>query len=166
MKPAVIRETIESWTEEPGRALALLSVTARSAGAQAVVESGIFSWWSDLPRTLGGSAQAPSPSTLLLSALASSAVVLVRDTLAPQLGVAVESVEATARCDSDYRGLLSLDGVDPALGGVDLRIQVVSSDGEEAVAKLYRVWEERSPVFLALRKGLAIRTTLTVTAPA
>jgi uncharacterized OsmC-like protein len=165
MKPAVIRETIESFTEEPERALARLSVTARSAGAQAVVESGIFSWWSDLPRSLGGSAQAPSPSTLLLSALASSAVLFVRDTLGPQLGVAVESVEATARCESDYRGLLALDGIDAALGEVELRIHVVSSDGEEAVERLYRVWEERSPVFLALTKGLPIRTSLAVTPP-
>lgn len=165
MKPAVIKQTVESWTEEPEGALARLSVTARSAGAQAVLEAGIFSWWSDLPRSLGGSAQAPSPTTLLLSALASSAVIYVRDTLGPQLGVAIESVEATARCDTDYRGLLALGGVDPALGEVDLRIQVVSSDGERAVESLYRVWEERSPVFLALTRGLAIRTSIAVTRP-
>ncbi len=163
MKPEVIRETIESWTAEPDRARARLSATARSAGAQAVVESGIFSWWSDLPRALGGSGQAPSPSTLLLSAIASSAVVFVRDTLGPQLGVVIDRVEATARCDTDYRGLLALGGVDPALGEVDLAIEVVSPDGEAAVQRLYQAWEERSPIRLALTRGVAIRTSLAVT---
>jgi uncharacterized OsmC-like protein len=165
MKPAVIRETIESWTEEPERALARLSVTARSAGAQAVVESGIFSWWSDLSPSLGGSGQAPSPSTLLLSALASSAVIFVRDTLAPQLGIAIDGIEATARCEVDYRGLLALGGADPALGRIELRIQVVSSEGEEAVRQLYQAWEERCPVVLALTEGVAIEKSLSVTPP-
>lgn len=165
MKPGDIHETIASWTEEPERAAAHISVSVRSAGAQAVVDSALFSWWSDLPPSLGGSGQAPSPTTLLLSAIASCAVVFVHDTLAPQLGVSVEHVEATVRCDTDYRGLLGLGGVDPGLEGVELRIEVTSPDGEAAVRKLYDVWKERSPVLFALAKGLPIQTTLVVKSP-
>ena len=40
---------------------------------------------------------APRPTALLLGARAGCVVVFIRDTLAPQLGVQVESVEATAR---------------------------------------------------------------------
>jgi hypothetical protein len=40
---------------------------------------------------------------------------------------------------------------------------VVSPDGEEAVQGLYRAWEERSPVLLALTRGIAIRTSLVIT---
>lgn len=166
MKPENIQETIRAFREEPERAAAKLSVSVRSAGPQGVVESGLFSWWSDLPPSLGGSGQAPSPTTLLLSAIASCAVVLVRDTLAPQLGVRLDHVEATARCDTDYRGLLGLDGAPAGLERVELSIEVTSPDPEAEVRKLLDVWKERSPVLLALTKGLAVDTTLSVRPPA
>ena len=150
MKPGDIHETVASWTEDPDKAAARLDVSVRSAGPQGVVDSGLFSWWSDLPPPLGGSGQAPSPTTLLLSALASCAVVFVRDTLAPQSGVRVDHIEATARCDTDYRGLLGLGGVGPGLERVQLTIRVTSPEGESSVRQLYDLWEERSPVLLAL----------------
>lgn len=165
MKPGDIHETVASWTEDPEKAAAQLNVSVRSAGPQAVVDSGLFSWWSDLPPSLGGSGQAPSPTTLLLSALASCAVVFVRDTLAPQLGVRVDHIEATARCDTDYRGILGLGDVAPGLGRVELTIRVTSPDTEPSVRKLYELWEERSPVLLALTNGIAIDTRLTVQPP-
>jgi len=166
MKPENIHETIRALREEPERAAARLSVSVRSAGPQGVVESGLFSWWSDLPPSLGGSGQAPSPTTLLLSAIASCAVVFVRDTLAPQLGVRLDHVEATARCDTDYRGLLGLDGVATGLERVELSIEVTSPDPEAEVRKLLDVWKERSPVLLALTNGLAVDTTVSVRPPA
>lgn len=59
-----------------------------------MLEAGSFSWRADLPPTLGGTNQAPSPTALLLGALAGCAVVFIRDTLSLQLGVPVERVEA------------------------------------------------------------------------
>jgi hypothetical protein len=51
------------------------------------MEHGSFSWHTDMPVPLCGTNEAPSPTALLLSALAGYAVVFIRDTLAPQLGV-------------------------------------------------------------------------------
>ena len=50
-------------------------------------------------------------TALLLSALAGCAVVFVKDTLAPQLGVTVDAIEATAQCETDARGFLGMDSV-------------------------------------------------------
>ena len=72
-----------------------------------------FTWRADLPPALGGTNQAPSPTALLLSALAGCAVVFVRDTLAPQLEDRVTSVEATVKCDTDGRGLLGMTAPNP-----------------------------------------------------
>lgn len=152
MKPETIQETIATWTADPGKARTAPTVTARAEDSQAVVEAGPFTWRADLPAALGGTNSAPSPTALLLSALAGCAVVFVTDTLAPQLGIAVKAVEATVRCETDARGLLGMDGTQPDLANVTLDVSVDSPDGEAALAEIARVWQERCPIYLALTK--------------
>jgi hypothetical protein len=117
MKAETIEATVEAWTTEPDKAKGAPVVTARADDSQAVIEAGPFTWRADLPPPLGGSNQAPSPTALLLGALAGCAVVFVRDALGPQLGVRVDAVEATVRCETDARGLLGISGAAPDLGG-------------------------------------------------
>src|SRR4028118_2307533 len=97
MRPEVISETVRLWEEQPDKAKSKPTVKPRSDGSEAAMEAGPSSWHSDLPEPIGGTNQAPSPTALLLSALAGCAVVFIRNTLAPQLGVRVDAVEATAR---------------------------------------------------------------------
>lgn len=150
MKSETIEETIAAWSAEPDQARVSPAVTAHAEQSQAVIEAGPFSWRADLPAPLGGTNQAPSPSALLLSALASCAVVFIGDTLAPQLGMEVRGVEATVRCETDLRGLLGLDGTEPDLRSISLEVSVDSPDGDAAVAELATVWQQRCPVYLAL----------------
>lgn len=146
MKSDTISETMRLWESQPEKAKGRPAVKARSDGDQAILEAGPFSWRADLPQPLGGTNAAPSPTAMLLAALAGCAVVFIRDTLAPQLGVRVESVEATAECQSDSRGLLGMAGVIPDLQDIRLRIGIQSPDSEDKVQKLYRTWRERCPV--------------------
>jgi uncharacterized OsmC-like protein len=162
MKPETIRETTRLWQAEPEKAKGKPTVKGRSEGAQAVLEAGSFSWRCDLPQPVGGTNQAPSPTMLLLSALAGCAVVFIRDTLAPQLGVQVEGVEATAQCEADSRGLLGMEGAVADLQNLRLGIQIQSPDSEEKVRELYRVWQDRCPIYLALIKPLGVDTTLEI----
>ena len=152
MQAEIIDQTIAAWTAEPDQARSTPSVTARSENGQAAVTAGPFTWRTDLPTSLGGTNQAPSPTALLLSALAGCAVVLVQDILAPQLGIRVEAIEATARCHADGRGLLGIDGAEPDFADITLEVVVRSPDGESAVAEIARAWEERCPIYLALQK--------------
>lgn len=152
MTRELIEETIATWTAEPDKARSVPTVTARAENGQAAIKAGPFTWRADLPAPLGGTNQAPSPTALLLSALAGCAVVFVRDTLGPQLGMTIDAVEATVRCEADARGLLGLDGAEPDLRNMSLAVSVDSPDGAEAVAALARVWEERCPIYLALLK--------------
>jgi uncharacterized OsmC-like protein len=91
-----------------------------------------------------------------LSALAGCAVVFIRDTLAPQLGVHVDAVEATAQCEADARGLLGMTGAEPDLQNIRLDIQVRSADSESDVQKIYEAWRERCPIYLALTKAMDV----------
>src|SRR5687768_7025764 len=95
MRSEIIEATIEAWTKAPEQARGAPVVTARADDSQAVIQAGPFTWRADLPPALGGTNEAPSPTALLLSALAGCAVVFIRDTLGPQLGVRVDAVEAT-----------------------------------------------------------------------
>jgi uncharacterized OsmC-like protein len=133
--------------------------------ADQVMEHGTFSWHTDLPVPLGGTNEAPSPTALLLSALAGCAVVFIRDTLAPQLGVTVYAIEATAQCETDARGLLGMDSVAPDVRNVGLTIAIQSPEDEDAVRRVYQAWQERCPVYLALTKALTVATSLDIKRP-
>ncbi|MDQ4097503.1 MAG: OsmC family peroxiredoxin, partial [Actinomycetota bacterium] len=70
MSTQTIETTIENWTREPDSARGTPTVTARAEDTQAVIQAGPFTWRADLPPALGGANQAPSPTALLLGALA------------------------------------------------------------------------------------------------
>lgn len=155
--------SVQLWEGEPEKAKRSPLVKAPTDGAGTVLEAGPFSWRTDLPVPLGGSNEAASPTALLLGALAGCAAVFIRDTLAPQLGVQVDSVEATAQCKTDARGLLGMEGAAPDLDELELSITIHSPDSDDKVQELYRTWQQRCPVYLALTKALPVRTTLTTT---
>jgi uncharacterized OsmC-like protein len=151
-----IRQTGRLFEQQPEKARSKPTVKAHTDGSQAVMEAGPFSWNSDLPEPIGGTNQAPSPTALLLSALAGCAVVFIRDTLAPQLGVRVDAVGATAQCEADARGLLGIAGAEPDLQNIQLDIRVQSPDSESEVQKVYEAWRERCPIYLAPTKALNV----------
>src|ERR671916_2969350 len=163
MRPEVISETVRLWGEQPDKAKSKPTVKAHSDGSEAVMEAGPFSWHSDLPEPIGGTNQAPSPTALLLSALAGCAVVFIRDTLAPQFGVRVEAVEATAQCEADARGLLGMADAAPDLQNIRLDIRVQSPDSESEVQKIYEAWRERCPIYLALIKAMDVSLNMETT---
>jgi len=153
-----IGQTIRTFREQPEKAKGKPQVKARSDGPQAVIEAGPFVFRADLPQALGGSNQAPSPTALLLGALAGCAVAFIRCTLGPQLGVRVDAVEATARCETDSRGLLGMDSASPELGNLQIDVRVDSPDGKAAEQKLYEAWRERCPIYLSLIKAMPVAT--------
>jgi uncharacterized OsmC-like protein len=157
-----IEETVRLWQAQPENAKGKPTVIARAEGSKAVMEHGSFSWRTDMPVPLGGTNEAPSPTALLLSALAGCAVVFIRDTLAPQLGVTLDAIEATAECVTDARGLLGMNGVAPDLSNVGLTITLQSSEPEDALRRVYQAWQERCPVYLALTKALPVVTSLEI----
>lgn len=161
MSADVIEASIQRFTAEPSAAQSTPSVTASLINGRARLSAGPFNWDADLAPAVGGENLAPSPTAYLLGALAGCAVVFIRDTLAPQLGLRVDDVTAVARCAADARGLLGMDGAVPDLGDVGLEIRVVSSEPADRLQRLFEVWEERCPIYLALIKPMAVQTSFT-----
>ena len=139
--------------------------TATLISGRARITAGSFTWDADLPGSLGGSGLAPSPTAYLLGALAGCGVAFLRDTLAPEFGVTVDEVTATAGCVSDLRGLVGFEGVAPDLRELRIAIEVVSPDPPARTEPMLAAWRARCPILLALIKpnDVAIETTATAT---
>jgi len=151
-----INETEQKFRNDPQSARSAPTVTASLANGRARLSSGAFNWEADLGPAIGGQNLAPSPTAYLLGALAGCAVAFLNDTLAPQFGITITDVAAVARCSSDARGLLGLDGIAPDLGDLALDITVTSSDSRERVDEMLRAWEERCPIYLAIKNANAV----------
>ena len=166
MEASVIRDTEERFRSEPDAARAAPTVTATLVNGRARLSAGNFNWEADLPAALGGTTLAPTPTAYLLGALAGCGVVFVRDTLAPQLGIQIDDVSAVARCSTDARGLLGIEGALPDLSDVEIEIRITSPAPQERIDELRRVWEERCPIYLAITRPNAVALRLTVAEPA
>ena len=150
MTSEVIAETVQRFTDDPAAARSQPTVTAKLAEGRASMSAGGFEWQTDLPPGLGGANAAPSPTAYLLSALAGCAVVFIHDTLAPQLGVPIENVEAVVRCSADAAGLVGIEGADPRLGDITVGITLESSAPDDDVERLRRAGQERCSILLAI----------------
>jgi uncharacterized OsmC-like protein len=161
MTGSALEDSMARFKANPLSAHTAPAVKATLVGGRGRLTGGPFVWDVDLPPVVGGSNRGPSPTLYLLGALAGSAVAFIHDTLAPQLGVRLTNVTATARCRSDLRGLLGMDGADPRLTGLAIEIAVESSDSPEMVELLRRSWLQRCPIYLALLNPVAVEVTWT-----
>ena len=166
MDATVIADTEARFRADPSTAQSKPAVTATLVNGRARLSAGPFNWDADLPLALGGGNLAPSPTAYLLGALAGCAVAFLHDTLAPQFEVKIADVTAVARCSSDARGLLALDGVAPDLADLALEIRVSSPSTEDRVEAMLAAWRERCPIYLALMKPQSVTLTTAVAAPA
>ncbi len=143
--------SIREWTHEPDKAQGAPAVTAVSHGNGPVLSSGGFSWCAALLEAIGGSNAAPSPTHMFLGSLAGCAVLLIKDTLAPQFGIPVDAVAATAS--------LGIQEDKSSFQRLTLDVRVTSPEGQAAVDKFSEIWGERCPIVLNVTRP----TELTIT---
>jgi uncharacterized OsmC-like protein len=163
-RTARLTESTETFRADPASGITRSTVTATLLNGHARLSSGPFNWESDLGPAVGGENLAPSPTAYLLGALAGCGAVFMRDTLAPQFGVALTDVEATASCRADVAGLLGLEGTDPALCEIALSLSIVSPDPAEQVEAMVAAWRARCPIYLALLQANPVALDVQVTA--
>lgn len=116
---------------------------------------------SDMPRSVGGQASAPTPGWFLRAALANcdATVIAMR---AAQLGVPLSRLQVTVESRSDDRGMLGVVPDIPA-GPQALQVHVEITSAYASAEQLREIvhWaEQHSPVGDALRR--AIPTALTI----
>ena len=114
---------------------------------------------TDMVKSVGGSASAPSPGWFLRAAEASCVVTLVA-MRAAMLGIALDNVEVTVDSESDDRGLLGLaDDVPagPLSGRVAVRITAPGID-PATLDEIARWGVKHCPVCDALERSVPVTT--------
>jgi uncharacterized OsmC-like protein len=159
MTSATLSEAEDRFRADPGTARGTPTVTATLANGRARLSAGAFNWDADLPTVIGGTNLAPSPTAYLLGALAGCGVAFLNDTLAPQFGVQIDGITATARCSTDLRGLLGTDDASPELMDIELDIEVISPDPEEKTGPMFDAWRDRCPIYLSLLRPRPVSLT-------
>ena len=120
---------------------------------------------TDMPTSVGGGADAPSPGWLLRAAEASCVATLLA-MRAAMLGIELRDVEVTVDSVSDDRGILGLDDSVPAgpLSG-RVAVRVASTDADSATLEEAARWAvQHCPVTDALERSVPI--TVELEAPA
>jgi len=159
-----IQETFGKLSAAPAAGRTTPTAVAELVNGHARLSSGSFNWESDLAPAIGGGNLAPSPTQYLLGALAGCAVAFLSDTLAPQFGVTLDGVHATARCQADTAGLLGIPGTNPALDRIELEVTVRSGAPSARLDQLFTAWRERCPIFLALLRPNDVSVSFSVEA--
>ena len=87
----------------------------------------------------------------------------LNDTLAPEFDVTVRGITVVARCKADLAGLVGIEGADPDLTEIELEIEVDTPDSESKTGPMFEAWQQRCPIYLALRNpnAVAVQTTAT-----
>lgn len=159
---SIVADATSRFTSDPAAARGKPSVTATLVEGRARLSAGSFTWDADLPTVIGGTNAAPSPTAYLLGALAGCGVAFLHDTLAPQFGVTIDAITATARCATDLRGLLGMDDSSPELMDLELDIEITTPDPEHLTRPMLEAWRARCPIYLALLRPQAVGLTARV----
>ena len=102
--------------------------------------------YTDMPKSIGGSATSNSPGWHLRAALAScdASMVALRAT---RLGLQLDSIEVRVEATSDGRGMFLDDGVLPGSPEMRLYFKIAATDvSQEAIEDLVHWVEQHSPV--------------------
>jgi uncharacterized OsmC-like protein len=117
---------------------------------------------ADLPPSMGGDSQGPSPSTLLRAAL-SSCVAMGVKMWAARLDVPMERVEVRVETGVDARGQFGVAGsVTPGFESFRTSIDVVSPAHPDRIAEIVETSLRFSPLIDALRQPQAVETELRI----
>jgi uncharacterized OsmC-like protein len=160
-----IRSAIETAsrhvTEHPEAAVATdaAATAIREEGLRFRVEGPKGDVITDMSKTVGGGATAPTPGWLMRAALASCDATAVAMQAARD-GVELTDLTVTVDSESDFRGVLGVDDtVRPGPLAVRVRIRLAAGNAtEDQLREIVRRAESHSPVGDALARAVSVTT--------
>ena len=117
---------------------------------------------TDMPPAMGGDASGPNPGWLMRASMASCTATAIA-MRAARLGIALSSLKVTVYSETDARGMVGIDGVSTALGGLRMSIEIGAENvPDQQLRDLAEIGESQSTVNCTLRERppLAIEVSL------
>lgn len=153
----------QSLSERPERGALTVSVEGAAAGSVgSVFHASGHRIVVDEPATLAGDGLAASPVEYVLTALLSCQVVTYR-VWAANLGIVVDSIEASAEGDLDARGFLGIDdSVRPGFQGIRVSVRVSGPETEARYRELQSAVDTHCPVQDLFANQTPVTTELVV----
>jgi uncharacterized OsmC-like protein len=151
----------DQLTEHPEAAVATdaAATAVREEGLRFRVEGPNGDVFSDMSKTVGGGATAPTPGWLLRAALASCDATLVAMEAARD-GVELTGLTVTVDSESDFRGVLGVDdSAHPGPLTVRVRIQLAAGNATvDQLREIVQRAESHSPVRDAVARAVSMTT--------
>ena len=136
---------------DPTPRLAEISASGCSTGSlSTAVRARQFGFVVAEPQSFGGTDEAPNPIEYLLGSL-NGCVTVVVETVAAELGVAVEGVETHATGTLDLRGFAGTADVSPHFQTLTLTVTLTTTAPADELAELQAQVLRRCPVFNLIR---------------
>ena len=161
-KAARLQKFVDWFEKKPEARILKPAVKATIDEDIVVLTAGSWTWKEDLPPVLGGTNTEPGPLQHLLGALAGCAAGLIKNTLAPIMGVLVDKVNVDIRCEFDAGACLGIKGAKADLSNTVFNVTIYSKADPKDVEKLFEIWKQRAPVLLGLQKPMEIQTNLEI----
>jgi uncharacterized OsmC-like protein len=160
-------ESVEQYLQtqsEPGPRADVPAIATIEDGLKCRIESPDgTAIYTDMPKSIGGSASANSPAWHLRAALASCDATMLA-MRAARLGLKVNSIEVRVEATSDGRGMFLDEGVLPGSPEMRLYFKIAATDvSREAIEDLVHWVEQHSPVGSDVSRAVDLRSEIELT---
>jgi uncharacterized OsmC-like protein len=159
---AAIEKTSDYLREHPdeGKGTDAAATAVGEKGLRFRVEGPKGAVTCDMAESVGGGATAPSPGWLLRAALAACDATAVAMEAARN-DIELSDLTVTVESDSDFRGVLGIDGSDPGPRAVRVLVELAAPDAtEDQLHEMVRRAESRSPVRDAIAREVSMTTQI------
>jgi uncharacterized OsmC-like protein len=165
---AAIETASEKLSEHPEMAVGTdaAAVAIREDGLRFRVDGPQGAVVSDMSKSVGGGASAPTPGWLLRASLAACDATLVAMEAARE-GIDLTELTVSVESDSDFRGVLGVDdSVNPGPLAIRTRFELAARDAtEEQLREIVRRAEQHSPVRDAVVREVSMSTEIVTARP-
>lgn len=160
---AQVSKWAQTLADKPKRSSLTVSVDGVGAGSVgSVFQAGGHRIVVDEPAALAGDGLAATPVEYALTALLSCQIVTYR-VWAANLGIVVDTIEASAEGDLDVRGFLGIDdSVRPGFQGIRVNVRVSGPETEERYRELQSTVDAHCPVQDLFANQTPVTTELVV----